>query len=110
MKFFKKTLILLCSVLALVAAVALSACGGGGKSKLCFETFGGTEIAPIEAEAGEDITSRLPATPARGGYTFGGWYLDEGCTGEAQTLPTAMPEGEVTYYAKWVPATGTHLA
>ncbi len=106
MKFFKKTLILLCSVLALVAAVALSACGGGGKSKLCFETFGGTEIAPIEAEAGEDITSRLPATPARGGYTFGGWYLDEGCTGEAQTLPTAMPEGEVTYYAKWVPATG----
>ena len=101
MKFFKKTLILLCSALALALAVAIAACGGGGEYKLSFETFGGTNIKSIKADAGEDISDRLPDDPTRDGFVFGGWYLEENCTGEAQTLPTVMPEGDVTYYAKW---------
>ncbi len=100
MKFFKKTLILLCSALVLVLSAAIAACGNGGY-ELSFETFGGTEIKPIEADAGEDISDRLPDDPARNGFVFGGWYLNANCTGEAQTLPTVMPERDVTYYAKW---------
>ena len=37
--------------------------------------------------------------PARAGYAFEGWYLDDACT-QPYTF-TTMPKGGVTVYAKW---------
>ncbi len=103
MKTLKKTLLLLCSLLALVLSLAIAACGSK-RPTLTFKTGGGTEIPPIEADAGTDITDLLPDDPVRDGYIFEGWYLKADFSGEAQTLPTVMPEKSVTYYAKWTEA------
>lgn len=37
--------------------------------------------------------------PTKQGYTFGGWYLDEGCTALADA--SMVLTGDVTVYAKW---------
>lgn len=55
-------------------------------------TDGGTFSADTE------FTSGTLATPSKEGYSFGGWYADENCTGNTVTTP----EAGKTYYAKWV--------
>lgn len=65
-----------------------------------FETFGGTPIAAVTAEAGEAIVP--PEAPEKEGWVFLGWYLDRACEGEEVELPTVMPASSVTYYAKFV--------
>ncbi len=108
MKTLKKTLLLLCSLFALVLSLAIAGCGSKAP-KITFETGEGTQIPPIEADAGTDITDLLPNEPVREGYYFEGWYLDKECSGAAQDLPTVMPEKSVTYYAKWVEGAGAKL-
>ena len=105
----KRYLLATCCILALVFSLLLAACGGNGKVKLTFETNGGTAIEAIEGEPGEALDGKLPADPTRVGYTFGGWFLQPDCTGEPCTLPTVMPEKDVTYYAKWEQAAPTVL-
>ena len=46
----------------------------------------------------EEIT--LP-TPTKTGYTFGGWYDNDGCTGEDITTIPQGSTGDKTFYAKW---------
>ena len=47
----------------------------------------------------EGSTATQPADPAEAGYTFGGWYLDAGCT---QPFDFAAPiTGDLTLFAKW---------
>lgn len=55
----------------------------------------------VEAFYGNPITA--PGDPARRGYTFGGWYTDGSNFAENTKFKTGdkMPEGDVTYYAKW---------
>ena len=53
----------------------------------------------------DDITLSDPA--ARVGYTFGGWYSNEGCTGNAVTKIVAANGNSRTLYAKWVPNSNT---
>lgn len=55
----------------------------------------------VEAFYGNPITA--PSDPARRGYTFGGWYTDGSNFAENTKFKTGdkMPEGDVTYYAKW---------
>lgn len=65
-----------------------------------FETFGGTPIDALTAEAGEAIAP--PEAPEKEGWVFLGWYLDRACEGEEVELPTVMPASSVTYYAKFV--------
>ncbi len=47
-----------------------------------------------------DIT--LPTTPTKTGYTFVGWYDNEGCTGEPIATITQGSTGNKTFYAKWL--------
>lgn len=42
-------------------------------------------------------------TPARTGYTFGGWYTTSDFTGSAVTSISGTDTGEKNYYAKWTP-------
>ena len=55
----------------------------------------------VEAFYGNPITA--PSDPARRGYTFGGWYTDGSNYAENTKIKTGdkLPEGDVTYYAKW---------
>lgn len=55
----------------------------------------------VEAFYGNLITA--PSDPARRGYTFGGWYTDGSTFAEDTKFNNGdkMPEGDVTYYAKW---------
>lgn len=94
----KKIMLALFSVLLVVCVVALAACKP--TVTISFETDGGTAIEAIQAKAGEDISSRLPADPTKDGYVFGGWYTDEARTQKA-SLPSVMPDADTTYYAKW---------
>jgi len=55
----------------------------------------------VEAFYGNPITA--PSDPTRRGYTFGGWHTDGSNFAENTKFKTGdkMPEGDVTYYAKW---------
>ena len=82
---------------------------------------GSTEIAlnytrrsyRLELHSGDTSTSQFyyyespldPGTPERAGYTFGGWYMDEGFNTELNL--TKMPANDVEIYAKWTPNTDT---
>ena len=60
------------------------------KYTLTFDTDGGSEIAPITAEAGTAITA--PAAPTKTGYTFAGWD---------KPIPEKMPAENMTIKAQW---------
>ena len=42
-------------------------------------------------------------TPSKTGYDFGGWYDNEGLTGDAMTTIAAGSTGDVVLWAKWTP-------
>lgn len=47
-----------------------------------------------------DKTVTIPSAPTRDKYTFGGWYLNSSCTGNAITSSTTFTQS-TTVYAKW---------
>lgn len=90
--------VLLESILMLCLLMLGAACGTS-KVTMRFQTNGGSAIADIEANAGEGITP--PADPVKEGFVFDGWYLTSDFSGTKETIPSVMPEKDVTYYAKW---------
>lgn len=100
-KTLRKSLLLcLSTVFFFVLSVFFVSCGKDTKSfTMTFVTNGGTEIAPITAEAGADITP--PVDPEKADSVFEGWYLHEDFSGKKQSIPAKMPEENVTYYAKF---------
>ena len=60
------------------------------KSKMTFNSNGGSAVADIEGERNESYTK--PANPTRTGYSFTGWD---------PALPSTFPRGENTYTAQW---------
>lgn len=103
-KSAKRIFIGLLGALFLLCMTLLAACIEPKQIRMRFETNGGTVIEAIEADPGDDISARLPEDPTKENYVFDGWYLEQNFSGEKQTLPTTMPEKDVTYYAKWRPA------
>ena len=68
--------------------------------RVLFDTAGGSTISPVTGLSYGDIIS-APSAPAREGYTFGGWYTDEGLTAEWSFADRIT--GDMTLYAKWTP-------
>ena len=76
-------------------------------NKIVFRSNGGEQVDPVNVaglHAGDSVT--LPE-PIRTGYTFDGWYLNEGLTGTAlqagaNSLPSSLVGGGILY-AKWTP-------
>lgn len=69
---------------------------------ISFVTNGGSPVAQIEAEAGDEIT--VPADPERAGFVFLGWFADKDkfvFEGAPPYVFDKMPENNVTLYAKW---------
>ena len=55
-----------------------------------------------EAIVNDEGNPVLMPSPTREGYTFSGWYDNDGLNGNiCQYYPTAYPAGVTTYYAKW---------
>jgi arabinoxylan arabinofuranohydrolase len=97
------------TVVALLAAVAvvLSGCGGGDEKGTPSEDqitvtfnlgYDGAQNTPVSVTIAKDGTlgDKLPQNPARGGYTFWGWYF-EGAEYTAQTVIAKS----VTLTAEW---------
>ena len=57
---------------------------------ITFDSNGGTEVAPVTAEAGSAVIK--PEDPRRVGYTFAGWDTE---------IPETMPENDITITAQW---------
>ncbi len=70
---------------------------------ISYELNGGTQAEgnPTEYSYIEGIKSFK--NPTRSGYTFAGWYSDEEFKEEVKEI-SAETEGEITLYAKWLPA------
>ncbi len=68
----------------------------------CMVTFnsqGGSDVSSFTGEYdGKVIEPTTP--PTRTGYTFGGWYREEGCT-TAWNFSSDKLTGDITLYAKW---------
>ncbi|MGN1053301.1 MAG: InlB B-repeat-containing protein, partial [Candidatus Scatosoma sp.] len=67
-----------------------------------FVTNGGSPVAQIEAEAGDEIA--VPAAPTKSGERFIGWYesADGGVTLNTSAFVFGyMPGKDITLYAKW---------
>ncbi len=117
----KKALtILLTLALVAVFAFALVACNDKGNNNggnnggnatpaeytITFDSKGGSEVAPIKAEAGAQI--QAPANPTRNSFEFLGWFesSDSGNTlAENAFVIAYMPAKNVTLYAKWAAVT-----
>ena len=61
----------------------------------------GEVYARVSAKGGESV--QLPADPTKSGYTFDGWYYDEGVWLDPFAADGSSDGGSVTVYAKWTP-------
>lgn len=71
---------------------------GNGTADIIFQPNGGGEIPAVSKPVGS-VLGTLPA-PTRTGYTFGGWFTDDG-TFQNQVDANTVVEGDMTLYAKW---------
>lgn len=65
-----------------------------------FESNGGTAVSPISGIAANG-TITLPTNPTRTGYTFAGWFIDDGSFATEFTASSQVTS-DMTVYAKWV--------
>jgi uncharacterized repeat protein (TIGR02543 family) len=70
-----------------------------GDSTISFDTGEGSDIAPVTLPYGSAVIP--PTDPTREGYSFGGWYADQGLLNEYYFR--TMPQDPITIHAKWVP-------
>ena len=62
-----------------------------------FNSNGGSNVQPIQAEFGSPITA--PTPPTRLGYSFVGWYADSAL--QTEFVFSTMPAQSCTVYARW---------
>ena len=72
-----------------------------------FESNGGTPCASAEFFRATSMIT-MPDDPVREGYTFGGWYWDNGVWEKPFTINSVLDQPlsgkmELTVYAKWLP-------
>lgn len=86
-------------------AITLTATWEQNPYKITWNVNEGDELTgegyTVEAFYGNPITA--PSDPTRRGYTFGGWYTDGSNFAENTKFTDggAMPDHNVTFYAKW---------
>ncbi len=67
---------------------------------IAYALNGGVNAATNPATYNDDADTPL-AAPARTGYSFGGWYDNEGLNGTPVSSIPAGSSGDKTFYAKW---------
>ena len=90
------------NIIIVVLAAALVVCMAAGVSNagfsVQFDTVGGTTVESQKRMYGELIEA--PDPPAREGYVFDGWYLDQNATRPWDLEKDVVTES-VTLYAGW---------
>ena len=90
------------NIIIVVLAAALVVCMAAGVSNagfnVQFDTVGGTTVESQKRMYGEQIEA--PDPPAREGYVFDGWYLDQNATRPGDLEKDVVTES-VTLYAGW---------
>ncbi|AGN26914.1 hypothetical protein A3206_03415 [Candidatus Methanomassiliicoccus intestinalis] len=81
--------------------VTLVAKWTANKYTITFNSNGGSDVTSITEDYGKVITK--PADPTKTGYTFAGWFKDEGLTTAWNFETDTMPVNGTTLYAKWQP-------
>ena len=90
---------------------------GGATPETYTVTFNanGHGTAPAAQTITSGETASEPTAPKETGYTFGGWYSNQQCTGDPFDFSTAITD-DITLYAKWtiaeytITATLTHCS
>ncbi|TQS83029.1 hypothetical protein A3207_03560 [Candidatus Methanomassiliicoccus intestinalis] len=65
---------------------------------ITFESNDGSPVKNITEDYGSEITK--PTDPTKTGYTFGGWFTDNGTFNNEYSF-TTIPAKNITLYAKW---------
>ena len=73
--------------------------------KISFESNGGSAVPDLVAGAGGAVTA--PEEPQREGYSFAGWYTDEGLTQYFDF--SVAPAENITLYARWIIKQGNYF-
>ena len=81
-----------------LGGAALTAQWTTNQYTITFDSAGGSAVTSITQAYGTAVSA--PTAPTRDGYTFGGWYTDNGTFLNAYTFST-MPAVNTTLYAKW---------
>ena len=76
-------------------------------SSVTLNTNGGTINSGNITTYEEGTGATLPTDVTKEGYTFAGWYDNDGLTGNAITSISTTDTGDKTFYAKWIPITYT---
>ena len=76
-------------------------------SSVTLNTNGGTINSGNITTYEEGTGATLPTDVTKEGYTFAGWYDNDGLTGNAVTSISTTDTGDKTFYAKWTPITYT---
>ncbi len=71
-----------------------------------FDSNGGSAVEAI-VNIAKNATVSLPIEPTKAGYTFAGWYKDNGTFADAFTASTPVT-GNLTVYAKWTAVSTTY--
>lgn len=66
--------------------------------KVTFNSNGGSAVDVKDVESGKTV--QKPANPTMEGYTFDGWYTDDGTFNNEYNFSTPVT-GDLTLYAKW---------
>ena len=67
--------------------------------KVSFDARGGSAVAPASIPEGEKVPE--PASPAREGFTFGGWYKELSCVNPWNFAAETVSEN-IRLYARWI--------
>src|SRR5690554_3394964 len=89
-------------VLGLISVLLLSACTNSVEFTINFDSNGGSEVPSIKTDGTSSIT--LPNDPIKDGYSFAGWYWDNGTFRDLFTVNSLLERGisgNLTVYAKW---------
>ena len=105
----KKLLISILSILIICGGVfALAACGGGEPTRYNINFIVDGEVYATVETVGDAIVE-MPASPTREGYTFDGWYYDNGSFempfNEGSLIEAPVFES-FDVYAKWTAGNG----
>ena len=105
------------SILLLLLTVFITACGNGGADTDDFIVtfYNGSEVH-YAVSTGQNEKICFPADPEKPGYSFGGWYLDNGVWEIPFTTNSLFDQpitSHIDVYAKWtelppVPVPHTH--
>nr|WP_318686693.1 InlB B-repeat-containing protein [uncultured Acetatifactor sp.] len=73
-----------------------------GGFQITFDTLGGSQVEAQKLRHGELVSE--PEEPYKPGYDFQGWYVEAQGEEIAWNFESQEVAGDVTLYAKWIPA------